>query len=334
MTPPQLQLPTIRVSDIEILTDWDFENVKAFGDSIPGFRSSSTFLSTLRSNLQLASDLSPLNSLVSTPTTPGFAISHLPQPSSLSITTTASKKSSLRLDPKPKPILSTALAPPGAPEDRSAALRLIADSVVQQRQLAAKELVLHPATLAFIVLVIAALAQFCEWRPLFTAVAGLTVAALAAIYWITIDYATLAERINWDWLGGYTPPSTPTGERNSGIKKQSKCDDPVVLVSKWGEEVIGALVMKVVKRERKAYVRAWTVDSSCRGKGIGSGLLEEGVRVAWGKGARAFEFERGHANSHRVLPPLFNGGSEKRDATARVVLADVVKEIRRERSSR
>lgn len=42
MTPPQLQLPTIRVSDIEILTDWDFENVKALGDSIPGFRSSSS----------------------------------------------------------------------------------------------------------------------------------------------------------------------------------------------------------------------------------------------------------------------------------------------------
>lgn len=42
MTPPHLQLPTIRVSDIEILTDWDFENVRAFGDSIPGFRSSSS----------------------------------------------------------------------------------------------------------------------------------------------------------------------------------------------------------------------------------------------------------------------------------------------------
>ena len=167
--------------------------------------------------------------------------------------------------------------------------------MVQQRQLAAKELVLHPATLAVIVLVIALLAQFCHWRPLFTAVAGLTVAALVFTYWITMDYAKLAESINWDWLGGYTPPSTPTGERGSGFKKQSKCDDPVVLVSKWGEEVIGTLVMKVVKRERKAYVRAWTVDSSCRGKGIGGGLLEEGVRVAWGKGARAFEFERGHA---------------------------------------
>ena len=39
-------------------------------------------------------------------------------------------------------------------------------------------------------------------------------------------------------------------------------------------------------------------------------------------------------DSHRVLPPLFDHGFEKRDATARVVLADVVKEIRRERSSR
>lgn len=42
MTPPQLQLPTIKVSDIEILTDWDFENVRALGDSIPGFRSGSS----------------------------------------------------------------------------------------------------------------------------------------------------------------------------------------------------------------------------------------------------------------------------------------------------
>ena len=39
-------------------------------------------------------------------------------------------------------------------------------------------------------------------------------------------------------------------------------------------------------------------------------------------------------DSHRVLPPSFNGGFEKRDATARVALADIVKEVRRERSSR
>ncbi len=39
-------LPQIRVSDMEILSDWDFENVKAFGDSIPGYRPSAS-MSTL-----------------------------------------------------------------------------------------------------------------------------------------------------------------------------------------------------------------------------------------------------------------------------------------------
>ena len=39
-------------------------------------------------------------------------------------------------------------------------------------------------------------------------------------------------------------------------------------------------------------------------------------------------------DSHRVLPPMFDSGFQKRDANARTVLADVVKEIRRERSSR
>ena len=284
------------------------------------------FLTTLRSNLHLASDLSPLNSLVSTPTTPAFAISHLSQPPSLSITTTPSKGSLLKPDPDAEPILSTTLAPTGAPEDRSAALRLIADSVAQQRQLAAKEVALHPATLAVTVLVIALLARVCGWRPLFTAVAGLTVSALAAIYWITIDYASLAEGINWDWLGGYTPPSTPTtGERGHTLKKQSKSEDPVVLVSKLGEEVIGALVMKVVKRERKAFVRAWTVASKCRGNGIGGGLLEEGVRIAWGKGARAFEFDRGHASKCKTRfywnpPNMICLGVEEMSACTKLTL--------------
>ena len=49
----------------------------------------------------------------------------------------------------------------------------------------------------------------------------------------------------------------------------------------------------MVKRERKAYVRAWTVDKEYRGRGIGSSLLEQGVRVAWGRGARGVGFEEG-----------------------------------------
>ena len=35
-------LPSIRVSDVDILGDWDLENVKAIGDSIPGYQMSAS----------------------------------------------------------------------------------------------------------------------------------------------------------------------------------------------------------------------------------------------------------------------------------------------------
>lgn len=120
-------------------------------------------------------------------------------------------------------------------------------------------------------------------------------AALAALYWTTAEYAILAQRINWEWMSGSSPPAIPSGEQVNSPKKHSKCDEPLVLVSKRGKDVIGTLVMKVVKRKRKAYVRAWTINSAQRNKGFGGGLLEDGVRTAWGKGARAFEFEYEYA---------------------------------------
>lgn len=69
------------------------------------------------------------------------------------------------------------------------------------------------------------------------------------------------------------------------------------MVTKWGEdEIIGALVMKVLKRERKAVLRAWTVKLRYRGREVGRGLLEEGVRVAVAKGCTGVEFDGGHAS--------------------------------------
>ena len=43
---PQLSnihIPQIRVSDFEVLSDWDFDGVgKTFGDKVPGYRSTSS----------------------------------------------------------------------------------------------------------------------------------------------------------------------------------------------------------------------------------------------------------------------------------------------------
>jgi GNAT superfamily N-acetyltransferase len=94
---------------------------------------------------------------------------------------------------------------------------------------------------------------------------------------------------DWDWLG----------------------DDRMVVV-KWGEEVIGALVLgwadgeaakkKQGRRKRgKAIVRAWTVRLKYRGKGVGEGLLEEAVKVAGERGADGVVFERDHASEFYCL---------------------------------
>lgn len=214
-------------------------------------------------------------------------------------------------------------------------MRLIADSVAEQRQLAAKALVLHPYSVAVIVLLSGSLAHYCSLRLLFALSTVILICVMGAVFWMTKEYPHLAAAVNWDWLDA--SQKTATGNNNgncSSAKRSSRCEDPIVLVSRLGDEIIGALVLKVVKKDRKGYVRAWTVDSAHRGKGIGCGLLAEGVRIAWGKGARVMEFDAAHANSHHVFPPTFNGNFLEQDARRRRLLTDLVAEHRREKSSR
>lgn len=151
---------------------------------------------------------------------------------------------------------------------------------------------------------------------------------------------------------------------NSSRAQESKDVENVVIITKWGgEEIIGALVMRVLRMEKKAVMRAWTVKGRYRGHGVGRGLLEEGVRVAREMGCGdGLDFDRaGHASefppfsvfsfedgkwgwgdlvgggdliandfgwldSHRVLPEMFNKGFERREKQARKMLDEVVAE--------
>ena len=234
------------------------------------------------------------------------------------------------------PELSYNVAPAEPAKDRVEALKLIADSVAQQRQEASKAVILHPATLSATAVILAIMAKLTELSLMITTSAGLIIAGLVAVRWYTSSYIAQAEAINRKWLQiTITTDGNNASSNGSPPKKNgNKNEDPIVLVSKWGDEIIGALVMRVVKRERKGYVRAWTVKLRYRNKGIGRGLLEEAAKVVWARGGRMMEFESQHANSHRALPPFFNGPLEKHEAHARVMLADVVTETRRERSSR
>lgn len=147
-------------------------------------------------------------------------------------------------------------------------------------------------------------------------------AGLVGVRWAVSGYIEVAERIGWRWL-------------EDGGKSEGEGED-VVVVSWWGEEVIGGLVVRFVREEhgpvggagaaagkaagrrstragkagggpatRMAYIRAWTVKLRFRGKGVGTGLLEEAVRLCRERGADGLEFAADHASSSYFLPFAF-----------------------------
>jgi GNAT superfamily N-acetyltransferase len=173
-------------------------------------------------------------------------------------------------------------------DDRVEGLRLVADSVAQQRQVSSKMLIFHPITLATFGLVTAIATQWMlraynDWLMVATTVGGITMTFLIFIRWMTGEYIGLAEDIDMNWLG-----------------------DDKLLVVKWGEDIIGSLVLgwadndaakkRGRRRRGKAVVRAWTVKLKYRGKGVGEGLLEEAVKVAGERGADGIIFDAEHAS--------------------------------------
>jgi len=317
------------------------------------------FLTSLSANLRIDPDLpSPLGTPINfrTGSNPHF----LPPPSPLSFATVLHQAPS---PPADTAIMSTEPAPaPSAPVDglpqlrtytadtedeRIEGLRLVADSVAQQRQTASKQLIFHPLHLAVYVLFCAVLTQRW-WKTnddlymIGPTIGGITMACLIAVRWFTGPYISLAEDIGVDWLG----------------------DDRMIVV-KWGEDIIGALVLgwadgEAAKKQRgrrrrgKAIVRAWTVKLKYRGKGVGEGLLEEAVKVAGERGADGIVFDRDHASqclpvssprdplltkeadSKRVLANLYNGFMDKQEAQAEKALEKVADEkgnFRQRRSS-
>ncbi|KAF2103529.1 hypothetical protein NA57DRAFT_64025 [Rhizodiscina lignyota] len=205
-------------------------------------------------------------------------------------------------------------------DDKVAGLKLVADSVAQQRQTASRILIFHPLCLALFSVVLAIVTQWIyktrsDLARVITTWAGLIMAYLLLVRFLTKDYLIYAEDINWDWL-----------------------DDDRILVTKFGEEIIGALVLGWVagdgrgsrrKRVGRGLIRAWTVRLRYRGKGVGTGLLEEAVGIVNEKGGDGIDFAEEHANSKRVLRPFFNTAFNRRDMKAQ----DALDEVSRQRGT-
>jgi ribosomal protein S18 acetylase RimI-like enzyme len=177
-------------------------------------------------------------------------------------------------------------------DDRVEGLRLVADSVAQQRQVSSKMLIFHPITLGVFGLITAIATQYMlkvyqDWLMVATTVGGITMTFLIFIRWMTGEYIGIAEDIDMAWLS----------------------DDRLIVV-KWGEDIIGSLVLgwadndaakkRGRRRRGKAVIRAWTVKLKYRRKGVGEGLLEEAVKVAGEKGADGIIFDADHASMSLV----------------------------------
>ncbi|KAH9882010.1 hypothetical protein J1614_001181 [Plenodomus biglobosus] len=301
--------------------------------SLPGFRTSAAFLTSLSANLRIDPDLpSPLGTPISFRLN-SFSLHPLP-PTPLSFSTLPTPHNS-----HPSPVESTIMSSPEvcAPakppteeipqlltytaeneDDRVEGLRLVADSVAQQRQVSSKVMMFHPISLTVYALVAAIATQYMlrwynDMLMVGTTIGGITMTFLIFIRWMTGAYIGVAESIDMDWLG----------------------DDRMIVV-KWGEDVIGALVLgwadndaakkRGRRRRGKAIVRAWTVKLKYRGKGVGEGLLEEAVKTAGEKGADGIIFDGDHANSTRILPAIFNGFLDKQEARAEKALRKVADE--------
>lgn len=171
-------------------------------------------------------------------------------------------------------------------DDKISALKLVADSVAQQRQTANKALITHPLNMAIVVAIVALVARYMyesksDIYLAGTTGAGIVMALLAGFRYLTKDYLFEAETINWDWL-----------------------DDADVIVTKFGEEMIGTVMIDWLSGEsrqkrKKAWrgeIKAWTVRLRYRKKGVGSALLEEAVKEAKKKSAETIEFADDHAS--------------------------------------
>lgn len=171
--------------------------------------------------------------------------------------------------------------------ERTDALKLVADSVAQQRQTSNSTLIFHPLNLAVLVGFIALASRYMldlgyDIWVVGTTWFGFAMIALAFCRFATQGYIRAAEAISWEWLG-----------------------DADIFVTKFGDEVIGTVMIEWIsgestkKKGKKAwrgFIRAWTVKMRYRGKGVGGALLEDAVKEAKKKGAESLEFADDHAS--------------------------------------
>ncbi|KAK6827947.1 hypothetical protein PG987_011288 [Apiospora arundinis] len=314
-------------------------------NAVPGLRTSTAFFTFLRANLVV--NPSAMSSNANTPMLePSPCRPLAPAPLAAVADDGAhhhhgatSASAGLGLGPVPDDLPPLEIGVLQDETDQVDALNLVADSIAQQRQLASFHAIFHPYLLAVLLAALGLAFQY-SWRvkrdvgmALMLHSAAL-MTYLLGIRYFTGRYIAVAEDLKWDWM---VAPDTG--------------DQDTVIGVRYGKVLIGALVLRLEppaaaaaaskRRTRnstlkggKGVIRAWTVMLRYRGKGVGSDLLHEAVKVTrekCGKDATV-GFAKEHANSTMVLPEVFNGHFRKNEQRAAKALDKVLGEgMRRKR---
>ncbi|KAK4191960.1 hypothetical protein QBC35DRAFT_485196 [Podospora australis] len=301
-------------------------------NAMPGLKTSTAFFTFLRANLVL-----PHSAMSSNVSTPNLRATRPPSPSP-----PASTQAPVIDDLEDDDIPPLSLEVLTEKSDKIAALKLVADSIAQQRQQAASYAIFHPLSLAGLFAVLAGVYRYAHTQDIGTQLmflGGTLMAYMLAIRYATSGYLRAAEALNWDWL---LDPSS--GEED------------LIIGTRFGKEIIGATVLRLERPGRpsssdasshkrhkargslssfkggKGVIRAWTVRLRYRRRGVGGDMLREAVKITRERcGGRDAEvgFAKEHANSVMVLPEMFNKGFRRGEMRAARVLEGIVSEGRK-----
>ncbi|KAM3481800.1 hypothetical protein MY8738_004296 [Beauveria namnaoensis] len=218
-------------------------------------------------------------------------------------------------------------------EEKCNALRLVADTIAQQRQVASTTIIFHPATSGPFIAVLAGLVyrrSGSDWVGAVILASGVIVAYLAAIQYYTYDYLQRAERFNWKSF--ITPPSSAS---------EPAQQQDTVMYARYGDHVIATLVLRLVEAKTpskmasqqrgtgsSAQVRAWATRLRYRNTGVGGDMLREAVAFARSSlgPAAAIEFSDSHAHALDTTRH-FTAPFARREKRARQALAQAIKDV-------
>ncbi|KAI0525754.1 hypothetical protein F5B22DRAFT_251920 [Xylaria bambusicola] len=283
--------------------------------AVPGLKTSTAFFIFLRANLVASSSglSSPMMDPIMDPIS--STTSSSPPSSPLAVA-----DPSIKTIPDDIPPLTTGILE--VQSQKEDAMRLIADSIAQQRQTSSYYLIFHPFLLPPLIAVLAGTYRYSwtyreDFGTSLITVCGVIMTYLLGIRYCTGGYIQAAEELRWSWL---SPSSSPD---------PSPSEQDLILGVRFGEQLIGALVLRLepspssthtsggggrrrsrtsLLRGGRGVIRAWTVKLKYRGQGVARDLLHEAVRLTRERCGRDAEvgFAAEHANSKMILPEAFN----------------------------